>query len=59
MTPDLKTQEEEKRNKAWNPQERWRLLQETITWAESNLPYEKRRNRPRVPLSHHQNSASI
>jgi len=26
--------EEAKRNAAWSPAERWRVIQETITWAE-------------------------
>lgn len=46
---DLKRREEEKRERAWDPAERWRLIQETITWAEAQLPPEQRRNRPRVP----------
>lgn len=46
--PDLRRREEEKRNRAYSPAERWRHIQETITWAEANLPPEKRRNRPRV-----------
>ena len=45
---NLKRREEEKRDRAWNPVERWRLIQETITWAEANLPPEQRRNRPRT-----------
>jgi hypothetical protein len=41
---DLKRREEAKREAAWNPAERWRVLQETITWAESQLTV--RRNTP-------------
>ncbi|NJK90881.1 MAG: hypothetical protein HC904_03005 [Blastochloris sp.] len=44
---DLKAQEEKKRELAWDPAERWKVLQETITWAEAQLPPEQRRNRPR------------
>jgi len=44
---DLKKQEEHKRDQAWDPQEKWRLILETIAWAESQLPPEQRRNRPR------------
>lgn len=31
----LKEREEEKRDRHWDPAERWRVIQETITWAES------------------------
>jgi len=41
--------EERKRNQAHDPVARWKQIQEMITWAEANLPPEKRRNRPRVP----------
>ncbi len=40
--------EETKRWTAYDPVQRWRHIQETIAWAESNLPPEQRRNRPRV-----------
>jgi hypothetical protein len=45
---EIKKREEEKRNRAWNPVERWKVIQRTIAWAEANLPPEKRRNRPRT-----------
>lgn len=32
---DLKHTEEQKRERHWNPRERWRVLQETIAWADS------------------------
>ena len=32
---DLKRFEEQKREANWDPVERWRVLQETITWAEA------------------------
>jgi hypothetical protein len=49
-TPDqLKSSEERKRDAAYDPVARWRHIQETITWAEANLPPEQRRNRPRQP----------
>ncbi len=32
---DLKRREEAKRERCWDPAQRWRVLQETITWAES------------------------
>ncbi len=31
---ELLAAEEAKRNAAWSPAERWRVIQETITWAE-------------------------
>jgi len=34
---DLIREEARKRDRNWNPQERWRVLQETITWVESQL----------------------
>jgi hypothetical protein len=41
----LKRAEEQKREAHWDPAERWRVLQETITWAESQATV--RRNTPR------------
>ena len=41
---DLKRREEEKREAAWDAAERWRILQETITWAEAQASV--RRNTP-------------
>ncbi|HBA84312.1 MAG TPA: hypothetical protein DCZ95_09490 [Verrucomicrobia bacterium] len=35
---DLKRFEEEKRERHWDPKERWLVIQETITWAEAQLP---------------------
>jgi hypothetical protein len=34
--------------KALNVQ-RWKHIQQTITWAEANMPRHLQRNRPRVP----------
>jgi hypothetical protein len=36
--------EEQKRDRNWDPAERWRVLQETITWAEGQATV--RRNTP-------------
>jgi len=49
MTPiiDIKSAEERKRDAAYDPARRWRHIQQTITWAEANLPPDQRRNRPR------------
>ena len=32
---ELKAAEEARRDKCWDPQERWKVLQATIAWAES------------------------
>ena len=45
----LKKREEQKREAASDPVTRWQQLQQTITWAEANLPPHLRRNRPRTP----------
>ena len=45
----LKREEERKRDRAYDPLQRWLHIQATITWAEANLPLNLRRNRPRVP----------
>jgi len=49
MNADQFSRENEKRENAFDPVELWRILQETITWTEQQLPYEQRRNRPRRP----------
>ncbi len=52
MKPDefsrLKAEEERKRAAAYDPAQRWQHIQQTITWAEANLPPHLRRNRPRT-----------
>lgn len=48
MTDAEKHEEERKRDAAYDPVTRWRHIQETITWAEANLPPHLRRNRPRL-----------
>jgi hypothetical protein len=42
---ELIRREEEKREACWDPVERWRVLQQTITWAEQQVTV--RRNTPR------------
>ena len=32
---ELKKAEEERRERNWDPAQRWKALQETITWAEA------------------------
>lgn len=46
---DLKRAEEQKREASWDAAQRWRVLQETITWAESQPTV--RRNTPEVCLA--------
>jgi hypothetical protein len=41
-----KKEEELKRERMYDPVLKWKHLQETIAWAEANLPPEKRRNTP-------------
>jgi hypothetical protein len=41
---ELKRLEEQKREACWDPAERWRVLQATITWAEAQATV--RRNTP-------------
>ena len=38
MMDELKKREEQKRERCWEPRERWRVLQETIAWADSQQP---------------------
>ena len=35
MDDDLKAREEAKRERNWDPAMRWKVIQDTITWAES------------------------
>jgi hypothetical protein len=49
MTSEEKQREEEKRERMYDPVLRWRHIQETITFAEANMPAHLRRNVPRVP----------
>jgi len=51
VTDEEKQREEQKRDRAWDPVTRWNAIQEMISWAEAQLPPEKRRNRPRVHSS--------
>ena len=44
-------QEEAKQDRMYDPVLRWKHIQETITWAEANMPEPLRRNRPRVHRS--------
>ena len=41
---ELRLREERKREAAWDPARRWRVLQQTITWAEAQATV--RRNTP-------------
>jgi hypothetical protein len=44
----LKKQEERKGEAAYAPDARWQHSQQTINWAEANLPPHLRWNRPRT-----------
>lgn len=57
MNRNEKGLEERKRERASNPAERWRQIQSAITWAETNMKPEFRRNRPRVRASVRQSAA--
>ena len=46
------TKEEERKREAYllaHPELRFKIIQESITWAEANMPEHLRRNRPRLP----------
>jgi hypothetical protein len=43
---ELKREEERKREANYDPVLRWEHIQETITWAEANMPPHLQRNRP-------------
>lgn len=50
--PSFSKEEEERKREAYlmqHPALRWKIIQETITWAEANMPAHLRRNRPRRP----------
>ena len=45
-------EEEERKREAYllaHPELRFKIIQDTITWAEANMPEHLRRNRPRLP----------
>jgi hypothetical protein len=56
MTPEEKRAEETKRERNYDPVERWKHIQAAITWAEANMPEHLRRNRPRVHRSQQKTS---
>ncbi len=45
MTDDLKQREEAKRDRCWDPRDRWRMIEETIEWVDSQQPV-PRNSRP-------------
>jgi hypothetical protein len=51
MTLEEKRAEEAKRERNYDPVERWKHIQAAISWAEANMPEAQRRNRPRVHRS--------
>lgn len=48
VTSELKHAEEAKRDRCWDPRERWQVLQETIAWVERQPGC--RRNTPQACL---------
>jgi hypothetical protein len=46
---NLKQLEEDRRERHWDPQVRWRVLQDTITWADAQAT--SRRNTPAYQLA--------
>jgi hypothetical protein len=45
---DLKAAEEARREKAWDPVLRWKVLQETITWADAQATVRRNDKRNRA-----------
>lgn len=41
MISDLKKKEELKRERNWDPQMRWKVLQDTITWADAQATVQR------------------
>ena len=50
MNDMVKAREEAKRERCWNPIQRWQAIQDTITWAEAQATV--RRNTPSACLAH-------
>jgi len=48
MNPSEKAREEAKRDRMYDPVDRWKQIQAAIAWAEANMPLSQRRNRPRT-----------
>ena len=55
---DEKLREELKREKMFDPVQRWKAIQEMIAWAEQNMPQQLRRNRPRTHPANQNDKAS-
>jgi hypothetical protein len=55
---DEKEREELKREKMFDPVQRWKAIQEMIAWAEQNMPPQLRRNRPRMHPANQNDKAS-
>jgi hypothetical protein len=49
MNDDLKRREEEKRDRCWDPRERWRVIEQTIAWIDRQQPVP--RNSPQSCLA--------
>jgi hypothetical protein len=46
---EVHAREEAKRQRMMDPTQRWKQIEEMLTWAEAQLPPHLQRNRPRVP----------
>ena len=58
LISDEKEREEIKREKMFDPVQRWKAIQEMIAWAEQNMPPQLRRNRPRTHPANQNDKAS-
>lgn len=58
IVSDEKEREELKREKMFDPVQRWKAIQEMIAWAEQNMPPQLRRNRPRTHPANQNDKAS-
>ena len=58
LIADEKEREELKREKMFDPVQRWKAIQEMIAWAEQNMPPQLRRNRPRTHPANQNDKAS-
>jgi len=55
---ELKAREEAKRERMTDPKQRWKQIEEMLTWAEAQLPPQLQRNRPRTHPANASTSAT-
>ena len=48
IDPDFKRREEQRRERHWDPAMKWKVIQETITWAEAQSSFHKNSIRARL-----------